>query len=208
MRRKEFAVDEQQEIDQFLGEMSFGILATVAESGYPSATPLNYVYTNGNIYFHGSRAGEKIANLKAQPYVTFCVAKEYAIIPSYFTDPELACPATAFFKSVVIAGRASLVEDITEKAAALQALMVKLQPEGGHKPILADDPAYRGNVKGVAVVRIDVEHLTAKFKFAQNKNEEEKAPIVEGLRERGGELDSETIGLMQKYCPYHNGSSE
>ncbi|WP_337588355.1 hypothetical protein [Paenibacillus gorillae] len=95
-----------------------------------------------------------------------------------------------------------------EKASALQALMVKLQPEGGHKPILADDPAYRGNVKGVAVVRINVEHMSAKFKFGQNETLEDRAPVLEGLRERGGELDHETIELMRKYCPQHNGGSQ
>ncbi|WP_337588354.1 pyridoxamine 5'-phosphate oxidase family protein [Paenibacillus gorillae] len=98
MRRKELAVDNQEDIEQFLAEMSFGVLATVSADGFPAATPLNFVFTNGSIYFHGARAGEKIANLSKRPNVTFCVAKEYAIIPSYYTDPELACPATAFFQ--------------------------------------------------------------------------------------------------------------
>lgn len=203
MRRKEFATENAAEIEQFLQEMSFGFLGTVTEEGYPSITPLNYVFCNEAIYFHGSRIGEKMTSLKADSRVTFCVAKEYAIIPSYFSDPILACPATAYFKSVLIIGTASVVEDVTEKATVLQSMMEKLQPEGGHKPIEADDREYRGRLKGVAVVKIEPLRITGKFKFGQNLSEEKRAPVMEGLLQRGAEHDAETVELMRQYCPHH-----
>ncbi|MCU6339755.1 pyridoxamine 5'-phosphate oxidase family protein, partial [Enterobacter quasiroggenkampii] len=93
MRRKEFEVMDTMEIEQFMQEMSFGILGTINEDGWPELTPLNFVYHNGFIYFHGSVSGRKMKNIKADQRVTFSVAKEYAIIPSYFTEAKLACPA-------------------------------------------------------------------------------------------------------------------
>lgn len=210
MRRAEFEINEEeqaQEIARFMEEMSFGFLGTVAPDGAPSMTPLNFAYVNGSVYFHGSRIGEKMTQLKANQRVTFMAAKEFAIIPSYFSDPLMACPATAYFKSVRVDGQAVVVDDPAEKASALDALMRKLQPEGGYKPIDANDPDYIPRLKGVAVVRIDADRVTGKFKFGQNLKQADRASITAQLAERGLPLDAETIALMNQYCPHAKGRS-
>ncbi|MFE4713512.1 MULTISPECIES: pyridoxamine 5'-phosphate oxidase family protein [unclassified Paenibacillus] len=202
MRRKEFQIDNEEELQTFLNEMSFGFLGTTDEQGRPRVTPLNFVYTDGCFYFHGSHAGGKMEAIRRQERVCFTVADEYALIPSYFSDPHLACPATAYFKSVTAFGTAEPVSDITEKATVLALFMKKLQPEGGYDEIDATDPQYRGRLKGVAVVRITPDELTAKFKFGQNLKEDERTGVISGLAERNGERDAETIELMKKFCPY------
>lgn len=207
MRRKEFSMSEnKQEIAEFLREMSFGFLGTVGSDGACRVTPLNFVYGDGYFYFHGSLAGEKMKHLKANPQVSFTVAKEYAIIPSYFTDPLLACPASAYFKSVMVRGHAEAVSDLREKADAFTLFMKKLQPEGGYNPIDPEDPKYAGQLKAVALFRIVPEEISAKFKFGQNLNDHKFEDVLQGLQKRGGELDKETVELMHKYCPHHAGS--
>jgi uncharacterized protein len=206
MRRKEFAIeaDKQSEIEAFLAEMTFGFLGTISQDGWPHVTPLNYVYYKDNIYFHGSKIGQKMTDLKyAAEKVSFSVAKEYAIIPSYFSDPKLACPATAFFKSVYIMGSSSIVEDLAEKAAVLTAFMEKLQPEGGYDPITVEDRAYVPQLKGVSVVKITVQDITAKFKFGQNWPENRMEHTYDQLQQRNKDLDEETIRLMKQFCPHH-----
>lgn len=203
MRRKEFMVTEEQEIEEFLHTQSFGYLGTVDEDGWSRVTPLNFVYHQGVFYFHGSLAGEKMKHLKADNRVSFTVAEEYALIPSYFTDPVMACPATAFFKSVMAKGRAEKVTDLAEKAQALSLFMEKLQPEGGYTRIDASDPKYAGELKAVSVVKIITEHITAKFKFGQNMKEGMRTSIVQGLTERNQNHDAETIRMMTQYCPFH-----
>ncbi|SYX82434.1 pyridoxamine 5'-phosphate oxidase family protein [Paenibacillus alvei] len=203
MRRKEFEVMDTVETEQFMQEMSFGILGTINEDGWPELTPLNFVYHNGFIYFHGSVSGRKMKNIKADQRVTFSVAKEYAIIPSYFTEAKLACPATAFFKSVLIKGHAEKVSDLTEKAEALTAFMQKLQPEGGYAPIDPEDPDYTGQIKSTSVVRINVHELSAKYKFGQNMKEEKFEIVTNGLLNRNEGLDKETIAMMEALCPHH-----
>lgn len=203
MRRKEFTIEEHQEIEAFLSEMSFGFLGTLSEDGWPHVTPLNFVYTNGKIYFHGSKIGDKMKQLAQSPRVTFAVAKEYALIPSYFTDPKFACPATAYFKSVLVKGIASIVEDLQEKAVVFTAFMDKLQPEGGFAPFDVQDPDYAKRIAGVAIVQIEIGSLSAKFKFGQNTNDKQFNQIAAGLSDRQAPLDEETIELMKKYCPHH-----
>jgi uncharacterized protein len=203
VRRNEFNVENQEEIRAFLHEMSFGYLASSGEDGWPHLTPLNYVYLNGHIYFHGSHKGEKMRDIAACGRVAFAVAKEYAIIPSYYSDPHMACPASAFFKSVHIRGTAGRVTDLSEKAAVLSALMGKLQPEGGFDPITPDDPRYVRELKAVAVVRLSIEEMTAKFKFGQNMDEGRRETVISKLQERNRPDDGETAELMRKYCPVH-----
>ncbi|WP_270171118.1 pyridoxamine 5'-phosphate oxidase family protein [Paenibacillus sp. SYP-B4298] len=209
MRRKEFDMSEQAEqIEAFLQEMSFGVLGTNGSDGWPELTPLNFVFANGVIYFHGSIAGRKMKNLKADEHVTFSVAKEYAIIPSYFSGAELACPATAFFKSVVIKGIARPVSDLEEKAEALGAFMRKLQPEGGYAPLDASDPDYIGNLKSTSVVRIDIQELTAKYKFGQNMKTEKWDKVADSLCRRNEGMDNETVAMMRSLCPHAGQSDE
>lgn len=206
MRRKEFSMNEnEQEVVDFLQEMTFGFLGTVGSDGLCRVTPLNYVYGNGYFYFHGSRAGEKMKHLKSNPNVSFTVAKEYAIIPSYFTHPQLACPASAYFKSVMVRGHVEIVNDLQEKAEALTLFMEKLQPEGGYEPIDPGEQQYAGQLKAVALLRIVPEEIRAKFKFGQNLNNNNFDQVVQGLQERNRNFDQETVEHMHKYCPFHAG---
>ncbi|MHA2852993.1 pyridoxamine 5'-phosphate oxidase family protein [Paenibacillus lautus] len=201
MRRDEFAMEDPQEIENFLRGMSFGFLGTADEEGIPRVTPLNFAYVNGAFYFHGSRMGEKMDHLRRTPAVCFTIADEYALIPSYFSDPEMACPATAYFKSVTAIGEAVIVDDLEEKALAMEALMQKLQPEGGYRAIDANDRAYTSRLKGVAVIRLTPQRMSAKFKFGQNLKPDRLQAVVEGLECRRKNRDEETAGLICKYHP-------
>ncbi|AZK48381.1 pyridoxamine 5'-phosphate oxidase family protein [Paenibacillus lentus] len=206
MRRKEFAMNEnEQEVESFLQEMTFGFLGTVGSDGMCRVTPLNFVYGNGYFYVHGSLAGEKMKHLKSNSNVSFTVAKEYAIIPSYFTHPQLACPASAYFKSVMVSGHVEIVNDLQEKADAFSMFMQKLQPEGGYAPIDPANTLYAGQLKAVALIRIVPAKISAKFKFGQNLKADTFENVVEALRKRGENLDDETVEQMQKYCPFHAG---
>jgi nitroimidazol reductase NimA-like FMN-containing flavoprotein (pyridoxamine 5'-phosphate oxidase superfamily) len=161
------------------------------------------VYHGGAIYFHGSKAGQKMRNLRANPHATFSVSKEYAIIPSYFSNPKLACPATSYFKSVLIKGYGEIVDDLQHKAEALTAFMRKLQPEGGYAPIDPADPDYAGELRAVSVVRIRIVEMTGKYKFGQNLQPARRDAVIDRLIARGRELDAETAALMRQYCPHH-----
>ena len=204
MRRNEFGVNDPKEVEDFLAEMSFGFLGTVDNSGCPRVTPLNFVFVEGAFYFHGSRKGEKMDHLFQNPKVSFTVADEYALIPSYFSDPAMACPATAFFKSVTASGEAVIVEDLGEKAKALSAFMLKLQPEGGYDPIAAADPRYVPQLKGVALIKLLPSNISAKFKFGQNLKKSRLNNVLDGLKTRDDNRDSLTAQLI---CKYHPSSS-
>ena len=119
-------------------------LATTNEAGAPLLRTVHGVVVDGALAFHGAPAGEKLAAL-GRPVVA-AAEETIAVIPSYFFDPTLACPATTYYRSVQVHGVLEEVTDRHSKAAVLAALMRKYQPEGGYLPIDADDPRYRKQV--------------------------------------------------------------
>lgn len=199
MRRTDYELSEREEMERFLGEASHGYLGAVREDGWPVVVPLNFVYAGERVYFHGAAEGEKMETLARDDRVTFVVADDFAIVPSYFRDPKLACPATQYYKCVVIRGRARVVTDADEKARALQGLMEKHQPEGGHEPITADSALYRKSLRTTAVVAIEVEEMTAKFKFGQNLPTSKREDVARQLEARGCPVDHQTVEAMRRY---------
>jgi uncharacterized protein len=201
MRRREFEITDPQELATVLDAIEWGTLALVTPQGLPLQVPLNFVRLDGHLYFHGSPAGEKVATLRQNGAASFLVVDPHALLPSYFFDPDNACPATQFFKSVLVKGKARLVEDLGEKAKALQALMVKLQPEGKFEPIAVDNPRYQAALKGVAVIALSMDAVSGKFKLGQNLSTNLAGKVTELLEERQGPQDPRTIEAMKQYRP-------
>lgn len=142
-------------------------------------------------------------DMAADPRASFSVSEEMAIIPSYFVESDIACPATSFFKSVVIRGRLQSIEDLDQKVRVFSAFMEKLQPEGGYLPFDLQNREYYKNVKGTSVVQLETVALTAKFKFGQNRTEKEWNATAEGLQKRNATKDGATIEEMKRRCPFH-----
>ncbi len=194
--KKIFEITDPSMIHAILDQAEYGTLA-VSDGVTPYAAPVNFVRIGEDIYFHGAMSNRKMKALRDNPQVSFSVVESYAIIASFFSSTEgSACPATHFFKSVSINGRASLVESREEKAAMFAALMEKLQQEGGYKPFT--DEGYDKVLKVTAVVKITPESTRAKFKFGQHLDEQRFAMIVEHLEQRGTEKDLETVALMRE----------
>lgn len=198
MRRSEL---ESRDPDLFLEvarDADVGYLSLVTPGGWPRSVALNFAVSGETVYFHGALAGEKCEAIGAGVKAGFTMVKPYSYIPSYFTAPDHACPATHFFKSVEIKGRCEPVTDPAEKARGLQALMDKYQPEGRFKPLDPADPAYRKAIERVGVFRVVPDSWTAKRKFGQNEPKRVREMIIAGLRTRGGPGDEDTIQEMEQ----------
>lgn len=127
-----------------------GVLAVHGEGGYPYAVPLSYTYADGKLWFHCARAGHKLDAIIRDPKVSFCVTDRDQVVPLEYTT---------YFRSVILFGRARVLEDPAEIRAALERLALRYAPE--------DSQEHRQSVleKGlpaVAIIEVAVEHLTGK----------------------------------------------
>jgi uncharacterized protein len=173
------------EIERFVRSQDLGRLVTVAADGAPHIGLYPFTYDGAAFEIHLVRSDEQIADLRARPRCMFEVDEVLATIPSYWVDPENAIMATAYHRTVMFDCEATVSGDAAELAAQQMRLLARYQPEGGFRPVTAEDPMYRGAIHHIAAVRLDVRSRRAKFKLAQNRPPEVRAKIAAALRTRG-----------------------
>jgi hypothetical protein len=182
---------------ELLDRASHGVLALNRAGHPPLLRPLNFVRVGSHLYAHGALEGEKMEALAHDGAASFLVVEDYSLVPSYFIHPQNACPATQYYRALLAEGKLREVEDPHEKARALQALMAKLQPEGGHEVIEADTERYAKAIRTTAVLRLEVERVSSKFNFGQDARGAKRRGIEAGLEERATEIDRRTLECMR-----------
>ncbi len=191
-----FEMRDQDEINGLLDATEYGTLAICADNK-PYSLPINFVRIGKEIYFHGSKSGRKIKILKQNAHAAFSVVEAHAMVPSYFSSTDgLACPATQFFKSIMIEGEIAFVEAYDEKVQALSALMEKLQPEGKYRPLSEEE--YKKAINATTVYKLIPHEVCAKYKFGQHISDERFLMILAHLEKRGAKLDKETAIQMKE----------
>jgi nitroimidazol reductase NimA-like FMN-containing flavoprotein (pyridoxamine 5'-phosphate oxidase superfamily) len=147
MRRKDKQLTQEEAIE-VLKDAKYGVLSTVCPDGYPYGVILNFVYSEGSVYFHSARQGQKLDNIENDSRVSFCSAANVTLLPKTFDTN---------YRSVCLFGKASEVFG-REKEDALKALIKKYAAaylEAGMEYVRKSACAAR-------VFRIEIDHLTGK----------------------------------------------
>ena len=186
----------------FLNEEKVGRVASIDVQGYPQIIPMNFVYVKndsidtqtgnndiGAIYMHSHPFGEKIENIKRNSKVGFEVDSYVCFLPSYYFHPTDASQADTLYVSVVIKGKASIVQDSVEKARALNALMKKYQKEGGYEPLASN----MASVREVTVLKIVPDQIRGKYKIGQHWIPRYRLKMARNIVQREGEDNAKRI---------------
>ncbi|MBN2241746.1 MAG: pyridoxamine 5'-phosphate oxidase family protein [Acidobacteria bacterium] len=147
MRRTDRVISEN-EAQELLRAGEYGTLSTVSPDGQPYGVPVNYSYSGDGIYFHCALEGHKLANLKGNNKVSFCVVGETRVLPDKFTTR---------YESVIVFGKAFELAD-DEKHRGLVELVKKYSPgfmEKGLRCIEKDGSKTR-------VYKISIESMSGK----------------------------------------------
>ena len=107
-----------EECIRILKEEPRGVLSVIGEDGYPYGMPLNHWYCeeDGKLYFHSGETGHKIDAIRANSKVSYCVYDS-----GFRTEDDWALN----IKSVVVFGRAEILEDHERAIAVSRALSHK-----------------------------------------------------------------------------------
>ena len=135
-----------------LEKSAVGRMATVNQEGFPVIKPVNFLYWDGKIYLHSSKKGEKVRDIRRGSPVCFEVDEPIA----YVSAKGSACKASYYYRSIIIKGKASLVNHRVKKLKILERLMEKYQPEGGYGGILEEI------LKKTVVIEITIQKITGK----------------------------------------------
>jgi len=149
MRRFGQQLNDEECLD-ILRRNTNGILAVQGDMGYPYAVPLSYAFCEDKIYFHSALQGHKIDALKANEKCSFCVVDMDQVVPEEFTT---------YFRSVIIFGKAHIIEDKDQMLNALNLLADKYSPK-------QTDDERRNEINHgigrVTIIEMTIEHMTGK----------------------------------------------
>ncbi|ABK77180.1 flavin-nucleotide-binding protein [Cenarchaeum symbiosum A] len=185
-------IRSEERIIEFLGEEHVGRISTVDADGYPQVIPMNFVYMKDAVYMHSHVKGEKLDNIRRDSRAGFEVDREVEFLPSYFEDPHDASVADTLYVSVVIKGRAELIDDTAEKAAALNGLMAKYQPEGRYDPVKPGDEVL-GHLE---IIKVVPHSMRGKYKIGQHLDTKERAELAAKILDRGSDTAASALKIM------------
>lgn len=148
MRRFKQALT-RSECGEVLERGTSGVLAVTGDGGYPYAVPISYVWQDGKVYFHCAVAGHKLDAIRADSRVSFCVIDQDQVMPEEYTT---------YFRSVIIFGRARILEDPAEKRRAIEVLAQKYRPGFPEEMAAEIDGAWNR----LCLVELTAEQVTGK----------------------------------------------
>ncbi len=161
MRRKDRAKDDAW-IQEIVTSAGFCSIATV-DGHQPFINTVTFVYDSNehSIYFHTAKQGRLRGNVDRGSRVCATVAEMGRLLPA-----RTARSFSVEFRSVVMFGRISIIEDLDTGTAAMQLFMDKYFPH--LKP--GDD--YRAiqphEIEEISIYRIDIEAWSGKEKRADD----------------------------------------
>jgi nitroimidazol reductase NimA-like FMN-containing flavoprotein (pyridoxamine 5'-phosphate oxidase superfamily) len=120
---------DQDKIEKFLHETRIGVIGMNGDD-FPYAVPVNFVWYEGSIYFHGAGSGKKVDILSEEPPVCFTVYEEYGT-----TIDPMPCSADTSYMSVMLFGKMEKVADFEESATVLWKIVEKYMPGYYDKPL-------------------------------------------------------------------------
>lgn len=149
MRRNKQQLNNQECIE-ILERNSSGTLAVLGDGGYPYAVPVSYVYYDNALYFHCAKSGHKLDAIRKCNKVSFCIIDQDLVVPEKYTS---------YFRSVIVFGRAKVMDHDAEIRCAIERLALKYAPQ--------DNAENRQNFiekdyTAMSMVKIEIEHMTGK----------------------------------------------
>jgi uncharacterized protein len=163
VREAQRAVYDRDAVNQILDEAFLCHVGFVAD-GQPYVIPTSYGRDGNVLYIHGSAASRMLRNLdQGVPVcVTVTLLDGLVLARSVFNH-------SMNYRSVVILGTATLVDNAAEKIAALRALSEHILP---HRWDNTRQPNEK-ELKATSVLRIPIEEFSAKVRVGPPMDDQE-----------------------------------
>lgn len=148
MRRKKQVLSLEENI-QVLNRGTSGVLAVSGDDDYPYAVPLSYVYHDNKIFFHCAKTGHKLGAIARNEKVSFCVIDKDQVVPEEYTS---------YFRSVIVFGKARILEDEAEKRSTLEILAARYSPDHEQGRLQEIEREF----KAVCMIELTIEQMSGK----------------------------------------------
>jgi len=125
-----------------------GFLSVIGDGGYPYTVPINFVFTDGKLYFHCAREGHKLDAIRS------CDKACFTVIDDPVKEPD---SWWYHVRSVICFGRIAILESGEEHDRRLVELGKKYFPDG-----YDIDTDMKRNAPRAEVLKFTIEHISGK----------------------------------------------
>ena len=125
-----------------------GFLSVIGDGGYPYTVPINFVFTDGKLYFHCAREGHKLDAIRS------CDKACFTVIDDPVKEPD---SWWYHVRSVICFGRIAILESGEEHDRRLVELGKKYFPDG-----YDIDTDMKHNAPRAEVLEFTIEHISGK----------------------------------------------
>ncbi|MCX7711100.1 MAG: pyridoxamine 5'-phosphate oxidase family protein [Clostridia bacterium] len=152
MRRQDRQITDENEIDEILFQGKYAVIS-MCRDNEPYAVTLSYGYdkTNHALYFHTGPSGLKIDFLKSNPNVCVTVLEDQGYIMNECAHA---------YRSVILFGNISFVEDLDEKIACMKVILNHLEENPGIFEERISKSAE--GLKHTAMLKLDISEVSGK----------------------------------------------
>jgi uncharacterized protein len=149
MRKTEREIKDQEEIESIINQAQ---VCRVAFSGgnIPYIVPMNFGYKDNCLYFHCAVEGKKLDIIRQNSEVCFEIDIDVQIIKS----TERICKWGTRYRSVIGFGKAMIIDNWREKAAALNFIT---QHYGANYRDFSEK-----EVEKLSIIKIEINSMTGK----------------------------------------------
>lgn len=146
-------IEDKSTMEAIIAACDVCFVGMVDQQGMPYNLPFNFGYCDGIFYIHSGPEGRKIDVLHNNPNVCIVMSTGHQM---YNQSESVACSYGMKYKSVMIRGKVEFLNDLDEKAKALNVIMGQYTDR---KDFSYNTPA----LKNVQVMRIVPEKIDCKY---------------------------------------------
>jgi transcriptional regulator len=195
------AMDDADEIRDLVRTVGSAELVTVGPDGFPNATLLPVIWEGDRLLFHMARANSQWTTLEAgNPALAIVTAAQAYISPSWYPSKNEhgRVVPTWNYSAVHFTGRVEAHQDAGWLLDAVTHL-TDLHERNREEPwAVTDAPAryIEKQLRAIVGIEMSIEKVEAKAKLSQNRSEEDRNGVIEGLRREGGSRERELSDRM------------
>jgi nitroimidazol reductase NimA-like FMN-containing flavoprotein (pyridoxamine 5'-phosphate oxidase superfamily) len=123
MRRSTLAMTEEETLS-LIRACRYAVLSLIDEDGLPYGVPLDYIYRDGALYFHGAKEGRKIDAMKANSVGCAVILGDTAVIPEKFGRS---------YTSAIVEGSIELIDEPELKRQVMTWVVERNSPDNKEK---------------------------------------------------------------------------
>lgn len=197
-------VESEADIRAMVAQVGAAELITTGDDGYPRATLLPVLWEGDRVIAHFARANPHWQTIAPDaPALLVCAGAQAYVSPAWYaTKAEHGRVVPTWnYSSVHLTGRVRLHDDVAWLRDAVTRLTDRHESGRADRWHVGDAPAayIDGQLRGIVGVEMSVEKVEGKAKLSQNRSEDDRRGVVEGLS--GGSAEDAVVADQMRAGP-------